>query len=318
MMEMFREIKERFNLEDSIRHFPIDEINSRGGFELVAYGATEQGSKRDSNEDSFMLLHLNDSAHSFEDHSVNLECLMAVADGLGHDKRGQIASQMAVDILRSSFFLPSVQTPMQRLISGLEIANQRIFNQSEHDFSLKGMATTLTAVYVKGETVYIAHLGNSRAYVIRDGQMRQLTKDQTLAQVLKEIGDERSVEINQMAYKTLLQAVGTEPFVDIWQSSFQLQEDDVLLVCTDGLTSELNEREIVEIIEENIKFPKTIVRRLIEESNEKSGKDNITAIVAHFRHNVAELKSISLDNEFKEEIKELPDYDDLPDYQEAA
>ena len=169
-----------FSFINKFRQFPIDAQNSKEGFELVAFGATDKGLKRGENEESFLLTQLN--ANRFN--GANLECLMAVADGLGHDKRGQIASQMAIDILRNSFYLTSAQTPMQRLVSGLEIANQRIFNQAEHDVSLKGMATTLTAVYVKDETVYIAHLGNSRAYLIRDGQMRKLTKDQTLAQIL--------------------------------------------------------------------------------------------------------------------------------------
>jgi serine/threonine protein phosphatase PrpC len=297
---MFKQIKEVFKLKDTISHFSFDAENSRKGFELVAYGDTDKGAKRGGNEDSFLLLHLNDSPHSFEENGANLECLMAVADGLGHDRRGQIASELAVDILRSSFYLPSVQTPMQRLVSSVEIANQRIFNRAEHDFSLKGMATTMTAVYVKGENVYVAHLGNSRAYVIRDGQLIQLTKDQTLAQALKEIGDQRSVEISETAYKTLLQAVGTEPFVDIWQASFELKPDDMLLVCSDGLTSELTEREIVKIIEQNANFPKTAVRKLIEAANELSGKDNITVIVAHFRHNANLFAGVPLANEFRQ------------------
>lgn len=306
---MFNKIKEVFNLKDTIRHFPLDAENSKKGFELVAYGATDKGVKRGENEDSFLLLHLNDSPHSFEETGANLECLMAVADGLGHDKRGQIASELAIDILRTSFYLPSVQTPMQRLVSGVEIANQRIFNQAEHDFSLKGMATTMTAVYVKGEKVYVAHLGNSRAYIIRDGRLIQLTKDQTLAQALKDIGEDRKHEISETAYKTLLQAVGTEPFVDIWQSSFDLKPEDILLVCTDGLTSELTEREIVKIIEENINFPKTAVRRLIEAANELSGKDNITVIAAHFRHNAKEFEIVPFKKEFEDEFDLQPDFE---------
>lgn len=269
-----------FNLKNKLRHFPIEAQNSREGFELVAYEATDQGAKRGENEDAFLLLQLNDNAFK----GVELECLMAVADGLGNDKRGQIASQMAVDILRTSFNLASIQTPMQRLVSGLEIANQRIFNQSEHDAALKGMATTLTAVYVKDETVYVAHVGNSRAYLIRDGEIRQLTKDQTLAQALMEIGDTRVQDIGKSAYKTLLQAVGNEPFVETWKASFELIPNDLLLVCSDGLTSHLTETEVRQIVEENAAQPEMAVRRLIDEANELGGDDNITAIVAQFRH----------------------------------
>jgi protein phosphatase len=269
-----------FNLKNNLRHFPVEAQNSREGFELVAYGATDQGSKRGENEDSFLLLQLNDNAFTGE----QLECLMAVADGLGHDKRGQVASQMAVDILRHSFYLSSVKTPMQRLVSGLEIANQRIFNQAEHDPYLKGMATTLTGVYIKDETAYVAHIGNSRAYLIRDGEIRQLTKDHTLAQVLMEIGDTGSHDISKFAYKTLLLAVGNEPVVEIWKTSVELEANDLLLVCSDGLTAHLTETEVRQIVEDNAAQPEMAVRRLIDKANELGGDDNITAIVAQFRY----------------------------------
>ncbi|MCB1025867.1 MAG: serine/threonine-protein phosphatase [Acidobacteria bacterium] len=310
---MFKQLKEVFNLSDKIQQFPNDGESNQNGFELAAYGSTDKGFMRDKNEDSFLLLDLNDSRHPLGDHGADLECLMAVAEGSEHSKRGQIASELAIDILRTSSYLPNVKTPIERLVSSVEIANQRIFDHAEHDFSLKGMAATMAAVYVKGTTVYVAYPGNLRPHVVRNGTMIQLAKVQTLAQILEKIGIERRSEISRSAYKALTQAVGPEPSADIWQSCFELMPNDTLLICTAGLTSEIPEQDLVRIINENIAIPKSAVRRLIWQATLSSGEENITVIVAQFRDSAARYNRLS----HEKAVAGSPDCDVLPEYRAA-
>jgi PPM family protein phosphatase len=281
-----------FSLKKRFQPLKFGAPSQEDGFELVAFGATDPGVRRDANEDSFLLYHPHGAADSLRDSEV--DCLLAVADGLGRDERGKLASQMAVDVLCQSFFLPSQQPPMQRLVSGFEIANRRIVNQAEYDRSLQGMATTLTAVYVKDDTAYIAHVGNSRAYLIRGGKISRLTKDQTLAQVLIETGGANRHEISKSAHKTLLQAVGKEPFAGVCQRSVDLAPGDLLLLCSDGLTAHLTETEIRRVIEQNAAEPEFAVRRLVSEANERGGEDNITAIVAQYRRLARQSVSLKL------------------------
>ncbi|MEZ5428268.1 MAG: protein phosphatase 2C domain-containing protein [Pyrinomonadaceae bacterium] len=280
-----------FGLNEKMERLTSGASFAECDMEIEAFGASDRGEKRGENEDSFLIWRIGGVPGSKAGEAG--EILLAAADGLGRDRRGQIASRLAVETLRKVFSFPSYLPPGARLANGLEIINRRIFNLAKHDSLLRGMATTLTVVYIKDATAYIANIGNSRAYLIRQGEIRQLTKDHTLAQILLENGYADRRDISERACKTLLQAVGNDFSVEIWQTSIDLAPDDLILVCSDGLTAEMADEELRRIVNDHAAGPEAAVRRLIDRANALGGKDNITAIVAGVKQIARKISPVS-------------------------
>jgi PPM family protein phosphatase len=221
---------------------------------------TDTGRQRQANEDSFFA-----SAPLF-----------AVADGMGGAQAGEVASRIAAEA-----FEPAVrggESPEAYLRSIAEDANRQIHTIAQRDASRSGMGTTLTAALVEGDDVSIAHVGDSRAYVFRDGELRLLTSDHSLVEELRRQGrltDEQAEDHPQRSIIT--RALGPEEGVEVDTLTFSARPGDVFLLCSDGLTTMVKDGRIAEILAEADSLDDA-VDQLVREANEAGGRDNITAV----------------------------------------
>ena len=203
--------------------------------------------------------------------------VFVVADGMGGAQAGEVASRIAIETFEPG--LPDSGTPEERLADRVREANQRIYAVSREEHGREGMGTTLTAAYVDDAHVAIAHVGDSRAYLFRDGELTRLTQDHSLVDELVRQGkltEEQAAEHPQRSIIT--RALGPEPNVDVDTWSYPVRAGDVLLLCSDGLTSMLSEERIAEILASAGTLDEA-GERLIEGANEAGGRDNITVVL---------------------------------------
>ncbi len=201
---------------------------------------------------------------------------------------GNEASRLAVNELRETLRLSSNWSVSERLQKAIEMASQKIETHFDKIHHSKSVRTTLTAIYVASNTAYVAHVGNSRAYLARGGAVKQLTTDHTFAQVLADSG----VEPGAAARKTLLQAVGVDCKLAPMLVQTELLPDDYLLLCSDGFSNNTDAAEIARTIDENADVS-VAVQRLVETANELDGSDNITLILARVCRTNAAAKSFA-------------------------
>jgi len=223
---------------------------------------TDLGRQRRANEDAFLAR----------------APLFAVADGMGGAKAGEVASRMAVETLGRG--LPDGDGPtQQRLAARILEANERIHDVSRADADRAGMGTTITAIYVDEDQAAIAHVGDSRAYLYRDGTLEQLTVDHTLVGEFLRQGKLTAEEARNHPQKSIItRAAGPERVLDVDGSTLPLRDGDVFLVCSDGLTSMIDEDEIVGILESGDTLADA-GPALIQAANDAGGRDNITVIL---------------------------------------
>ena len=204
--------------------------------------------------------------------------LFVVADGMGGAQAGEVASRLAVDLFKDG--LPDGDgSGEERLAERVREANERIYELSQSDASRAGMGTTLTAAYVDADEVSIAHVGDSRAYCFRDGELIRLTDDHSLVEELLRRGqltEEQAVEHPQRSIIT--RALGPEPDVQVDTRTLQARAGDVFLLCSDGLTTMVSEEDVARILQETSDLSKA-GRRLIRAANEAGGRDNITVVL---------------------------------------
>jgi protein phosphatase len=221
---------------------------------------TDTGRQRQANEDSFF-------AGSQ---------LFAVADGMGGAQAGEVASRIAAES-----FEPAIrgdESGEAYLRSIAETANRRIHSIAQRDSTRSGMGTTLTAALVEDDEVSIAHVGDSRAYVYRDGNLRLLTSDHSLVEELRRQGrltDEQAEDHPQRSIIT--RALGPEDAVEVDTMTFSARPGDVFLLCSDGLTTMIKDDRIAEILATADDLD-AAVDQLVREANEAGGRDNITAV----------------------------------------
>jgi serine/threonine protein phosphatase PrpC len=269
---------------------------------VSVFARTDTGLQRPGNEDAFMVADLtsgnvglspNVSTHPIGERGS----LMMVADGMGGAAAGEIASEMAVKTVRDAL-ISSPQGPefCDHLTRAVEIANERIWNHAQQNRELRGMGATLTAVLVRSRHAYIAQVGDSRAYLARGSQIKQLTKDQSWAQALIDAGAIQPDQASSVAQNLIMQALGTSPTVQVAMTMVELCRNDHLILCSDGLSNKISADEIRDIAqqEENLA---SACSRLIALANERGGEDNITVIVARFDgeelHSAADSNSIT-------------------------
>jgi protein phosphatase len=226
---------------------------------LVAGVATDVGRVREGNEDSYLVE----------------PPLYAVADGMGGAKAGEVASQLALqtiaDLQRSGG---------ARLEDEVVAANKIVYARANQEERFAGMGTTLTAALATAEAVHMAHVGDSRAYLLRAGALRQLTRDHTLVDRMVQAGEITRDEADVHPHRNvLLRALGTEPSVEVESFDVGLLEGDRLLLCSDGLTVMVTEEQIKAILEASAGDPQDAADRLVRAANRAGGVDNITAIV---------------------------------------
>jgi protein phosphatase len=204
--------------------------------------------------------------------------LFAVADGMGGAQAGEVASQMAVAALEPG--LPDGPGAAEQRLAALVLeANAQIHALSQSDAGAAGMGTTLTAAYVDGERLALAHVGDSRAYRLRDGELELLSSDHSLVEELVRRGELTHEEADRHPQRSIItRALGPEDDVEVDHESWPAQAGDVYLLCSDGLTAMVAEARVAEIMRAAQSLPNA-ARALVDEANAAGGKDNITVVL---------------------------------------
>jgi len=212
-----------------------------------------------------------------EDSAFARAPVFVVADGMGGAQAGEVASRIAVEAFEHG--LPDSGSPEERLATRVREANQQIYERSRADRGRAGMGTTLTAAYADDTHVAIAHVGDSRAYLFRDGTLQRLTQDHSLVDELVRRGkltEEQAAEHPQRSIIT--RALGPEPDVEVDTWTYPVRAGDVVLLCSDGLTSMISEERVKAVLTEHENLDEA-ADALIREANEAGGRDNITVVL---------------------------------------
>ena len=268
---------------------------SPGGDVVVhVFGRTDVGRMREHNEDAFVVADLTRGNATLQpevrSHAVgDRGTLFMVADGMGGAAAGEIASAMAIEaVLREvSDALSGAEPPSEDTFATAIKRATAAANAEIHAFAIehpefRGMGTTATVAGVLGDSVDLAQVGDSRAYLVRAGVAQQITKDQSLMQKLVEAGELTPEEAEQSERRNIiLQALGPEPNIKVDLTAQQLRRGDILVLCSDGLSGQVRAEEIATVVTEE-KDLVMACKRLIDRANDVGGPDNITVIAARF------------------------------------
>src|SRR5437588_8871740 len=222
-----------------------------------------------------------------EDSALARAPVFVVADGMGGAQAGEVASKLAIEAFEGA--LPDDGSAEERLADRVRAANQRIYERAREEHGRAGMGTTLTAAYVDDARLAIAHVGDSRAYLFRDGSLKRLTQDRSLVDELVRRGkltEEQAAEHPQRSIIT--RALGPEPAVEVDTWTYPVRPDDVVLLCSDGLTSMVPEDRVAELLTPSQTLDEA-AGRLIDEANDAGGRDNITVVLVRVEDVPAEL-----------------------------
>jgi protein phosphatase len=245
----------------------------------IRYAAkTDVGLKRTHNEDYFSLI---------ED-----EQLFLVADGMGGHASGEVASKLAADTIQEFYGRTrddDITWPYKmdkqlsyienRLVCGIKLANQKIHEAAHKDMRLKGMGTTIVSGQIVGHRFYIAHVGDSRCYRLRSGAIQQLTRDHSLLEDYKEAKPGMSEdEQRRFPHKNVItRALGMRDTVQVDVSSEEIQDGDIFILCSDGLSGMVEDADIVKTVGDNPNLEHSVAA-LVDAANQAGGTDNITVL----------------------------------------
>ena len=259
-------------------------LASRGvSLQISSGGATHVGMVRTNNEDSYRIVQ-----------SLNL---FVLADGMGGEAHGEVASALAVETVikqctegeeNPAAPLPGEAKPgltrkSRQLLNAVHVANQRVFQSAEEHPEQQGMGATLTAAWIDGAQLSIAHVGDSRVYLLRAGLLEQLTSDHSLVAEQVRRGLLTASEAEQSNLQSvLLRALGTQREVEVDVEQVGLFPGDTLVVCSDGLTRMVPEFEIAGALQAE-PDPQRAAEKLVQLANESGGVDNVTVIVISIR-----------------------------------
>ncbi len=251
-------------------------------------GITDVGRRRKQNEDNFLIADLQVQRRSFQKEHNHWQVggrglLFAVCDGMGGAAAGEVASQMAVDILYKDLLDLEPGLPPQEfgaiLDRTIQTANHRIHEMALADETKKGMGTTVSVAAVYGNILFLAQVGDSRAYLLRGGQLIQVTKDQSLLERLIEEGAISPEHAENFTGKNvILQALGPAAAVLVDLKFIELEEDDVVLLCSDGLHGPVTAQEMIEILYSSPDL-RSAAQSLIDQANHNGGPDNVTVLL---------------------------------------
>lgn len=241
---------------------------------LIAAGQTDIGRKRKTNQDSFYM---------------GLEKkLFVVADGMGGHNGGDIASQMAVKVLPEYLYKNITMDPNLLLAASIKESNRSIKNYGETHPELVGMGTTIVSFLFRGQNIYIGNVGDSRAYLINNKKIYQLTRDHSLVQEKLNYGVyTREQAALDPQKNVLVRTVGFEDDVEVDVFVYKVIKNDIFICCSDGLHGKVSDEDILFLINKFIPDPAmatqesadNVIRALIDQANENGGQDNITAIL---------------------------------------
>ena len=255
---------------------------------------TDRGRTRDHNEDTFLVADLanRDPVRGSEAHSHAVGergALYLVADGMGGAAAGEIASEMAATSIHR-YLIDTWQADretsdrkfVRRIREAVELANLQIHNYAREHPEVRGMGTTATVAGVWQDRLYLAQIGDSRGYLVRNGEARQLTRDQSLTQRLVDVGEltEEQAESSERR-NIILQALGPDALIKVDLSSQGLQRNDVLIICSDGLSNVVRRDDIAHVVSEESDLAR-VCHRLVDLANERGGPDNITVVAVRF------------------------------------
>jgi serine/threonine protein phosphatase PrpC len=257
-------------------------------------GLTDVGRTRDNNEDNFFI--------------SESEPLCVVADGMGGHNSGEVASLQAIQVVRDFYEgnssgaespgrgplppwpfkrRPPKHHEERRLVQAVLLANQEVHNAANNDADLKGMGTTLVGAYFIETGMYLIHIGDSRAYRLRDGAVERMTRDHSLADEYLAMGILRPEEVQFFPYKNVItRAIGLSPTVEPEVNFVTILPDDIFLFCSDGLTDPLDDHAIARILQSHRSDLESAARALVDAANEAGGPDNITVVLAHAQPDV--------------------------------
>lgn len=243
---------------------------------LVVRAATDLGRRRDHNEDCHATW-VPDPDSPRARHGA----LLLVADGMGGSQAGEVASRITTDTVVREYRNEAHDDPAIALLSAITLANEAVHSESLAHRDRGGMGTTCTAAVVRGRDLYLGHVGDSRAYLVKNGTIRQLTQDHSLvAQLVRErqITAEQARVDPRRNVVTRSVGVGREVQVDAWHHDTPLDPDDTVVLCTDGLHGVVTDTEIAEAAA----GPdlEAACHGLIALANERGGPDNITVVLA--------------------------------------
>jgi PPM family protein phosphatase len=235
---------------------------------LIEYGSrSDQGRIRTSNEDSY---------------AANLKTrTFLVADGMGGHAAGEIASQIAASTIDETIKACEPGSQVEHLLQlAVQKANARVYETQKQKPECRGMGSTLTVLTFCDKHFYVAQVGDSRAYLFRNGALEQLTKDHSLVWPLYESGILSKDDISRHPQKNLItRSIGTHPEVDVDLQSGTAREGDVFLLCSDGLTDVLTDTDILQVLSGRGKSSQELCEMLVDAANLGGGPDNITVVV---------------------------------------
>ena len=250
---------------------------------VVAY-KSDVGRVREGNEDSLLVQ----------------DPLYAIADGMGGHVAGDVASQTAIETITRNAAQAVEPSALEDLIKQ---ANVAIWEKAQEEPTLRGMGTTCTLISVDGSRIHIGHVGDSRAYMLRDGKLSQLTEDHTLVGRMVKEGRLQPEEAERHPQRNIItRTLGVDPEVQVDTMSLDMVEGDRVLICSDGLNSMLDAGEIRKALADETD-PQASADRLVEEANAAGGEDNITVVVIDFE---AGEGSSAAATEMEEESPEMP------------
>ena len=224
-------------------------------------GATDTGRKRRRNEDAYVVA----------------PPLFCVADGMGGAQAGEVASRLAAAAVEEAD--PGDRSGPERVTALIQEANRRVYERASIDPEASGMGTTMTVALVEDGRVAIGHVGDSRAYLFRAGELEQLTEDHSLVNELVKSGKLSREEADQHPQRSVItRALGTDPNVDVDAFTVESQPGDLYLLCSDGLSSMVDNDQILDAIERSRSDLKAVTASLVAAANRGGGEDNITVV----------------------------------------
>lgn len=261
----------------------------------LTFARTDRGRTRDHNEDTFLVADLTETRVMVHSEARTMPLgerglLFLVADGMGGAAAGELASAMAADLIHGHLAgtwaqettPPSPDRFARCLREAVELANLQIHGYTKAHPEVRGMGTTATVAGVLGQMLYLAQIGDSRAYLVREGTAVQLTKDQSLAQRLVDAGELTEAEAATSPRKNIiLQALGPDPQVKVDLTVQELAAGDLLVLCSDGLSNLVPRDEVAELSRAHGAL-ETLAGALIDLANTRGGPDNITVVLARF------------------------------------
>ncbi len=235
---------------------------------MKVFSATDIGQKRQMNQDFLF---------TSEEPVGNLPNLFVVADGMGGHNAGDFASRYGVSVLVENVKKDNNFNPVKIIRAGIEAANREVMEQSRRDPAMAGMGTTMVAATIVGDYAYIANVGDSRLYLVSD-QLTQVTQDHSLVEEMVRLGELTPEEARNHPDKNIItRAVGTGEEVRIDFFDMKMEEGQMLLMCSDGLTNMVDDESIYDIIKHTENPGRA--QALVDQANANGGKDNIAVIL---------------------------------------